>query len=151
MKHWYLVCAALTLAVSAYGQTPTPVPPQTADLIVIAAVGDPATLPSLGTRTTTVAAGAPNCNQLPVTVIPSPLINPLLAQVEDPFNGNTKRCNLQMPVGLPNVTGLRAVATYSGMCNGVPCTGPRSAVSNPFDIAGTQVPPVAPTGLGVRP
>lgn len=146
-----LTLALLAIAAPASAQVPTPVPPTSIDVIVIApGTSDPNTAPALATSRTLVAAGGAMCNQVPLTTIP--VGNPTIAEIDDPFAGPAVKCRLAIPVGLPNGVNYRAVAVANGVCAGVPCSSARSLVGvPPFAIAGIPAPPVVPTGLAVKP
>lgn len=138
-------------AIPALGQIPTPVPPTSIDVLVIApGTSDPTTAPALATSRTLVAAGGAMCGQPALTTIP--VGNPTIAEIDDPFVGGGLKCRLAIPVGLPNGVNYRTVAVANGTCAGAPCSSGRSLVgAPPFAIAGTPAPPAVPTGLVVRP
>jgi hypothetical protein len=147
-----LGAAFVLVALPAFAQVSTPAVPTSMDLIVIAPTGDKDTLPPIGTRTTPVSAAS--CNLPPLPAPPSPLVNPTVGEVSDPFLplGSGRFCRGALPTGLPNGTNYRAVATFAGDCGGSPCASGRSLVGvPPFNLAGPALPPASPTNLGVRP
>jgi hypothetical protein len=146
------VLVALGFVSVASAQTPTPAVPTSLELIVVSPTGDPQTLPPLGTRSTPISAASCNLPGLPTP--PTPLVNPTVGEVSDPFLpvGSGRFCRGSLPTGLPNGVSYRAVATFTGDCGGAPCTSGRSLTGvPPFNLAGTALPPAAPTSLGVRP
>lgn len=149
MKRLLLIAGFVGFASVAQAQIATPVLPTSADVHVLPAVGDPTTTAPLATRTTLLPGTV--CNQLASSPPPTPLTNPSTVEVNDPFTPG-QVCRLAVPANLPNGTGYRIVATFSGLCNGVSCASDRSLVGvPPFNIVGTQVRPAAPTNVVVRP
>lgn len=146
-----LMVAFVLFASPAFAQVATPAIPTSVDVLVLPATGDPAsslTVP-LGIRTTVIPGTV--CNQAALPVGPTPLINPSIVEIDDPFTAGRK-CRLAMPIGLPNGTGYRAVTVFFATCNGTPCPSDRSLVGAPFfDLAGIPVRPAAPTSVVVRP
>jgi len=132
-------------------QVPSPMVPTSISVLIIAPTGDPVTLPAIGAAMVVPIGVALNCNQAGSPPPALPLINPTKWEVDDPFTAG-RVCKGTMPVGLPNGSNYRAVATFSGLCDGSPCTTPRSLVgAPPFTLQGPQVPGAGPSGLGVRP
>jgi hypothetical protein len=147
------VLVALGFVSVASAQTPTPAVPTSVELMIVAPTGDPQTLPALGTRSTPISAAT--CNLAAPPPPPVPLVNPQNGWVDDPFLpvGSGRFCRGLIPTGLPNGNQYRLVATFTGDCGGSPCVSPaRSLVGvPPFNLAGTTLPPVVPSGLVVRP
>lgn len=153
-----LILAASNTAI-ARAQTVTQELPTTVDVLVLAPVGDPNTLVAIGTKTTLIGAITNNCNLAPPTgTVPSPLVNPTFAYFDDPFHVG-KFCRADMPTGLPDGQGYRAVAIAvaasckpDGQTLVTPCPSLRSSVGvPPFDIRSIQKAPAVLTGLAVRP
>ncbi len=87
----------------AWAQVPSVAVPTGVEVSVIAAVGDPVTLPAIGTRATAIAA-ALNCN-LAATALPGgTLTNPTTWELTDPMGSAIGRSRCLRPA----VTGCRA-------------------------------------------
>lgn len=156
MRNLFLLVLLLVLPVPVFAQTSTPALPNSVDILVLPATGDPVTIAPLATRNTVIAA-ATNCNLPASATGPTPLVNPTIGEFDDPFTSG-RVCRVPMPVGLPNGTGYRGVAVFiANNCEvgGVPttnCRSPRSAVAvPPFNIQPILIPPVAPTNPVIRP
>lgn len=147
----YVLGALLTCAAApAAAQITEVAVPTSVEILVLPAAGDPLTVLPVtnGARFTPIGV-ATNCNLAAAAAGPTPLINPAVAEFDDPFTAGRK-CRVPMPTNLPNGDGYRAVAIFRTAPPG-PSSG-RSAVGiPPFDIRGTLVPPAAPTGVVVRP
>lgn len=104
-----LIAALMGVWGVAAAQTPATV---SFDLHVLPAIGDPATVKPLATRTSAVSPTSPLCNQPAQPACPVPCINPASWTVDDPFVVplGSRSCRLPLPVGLPNGTGYRVVA-----------------------------------------
>lgn len=157
MRRLFLLAALLCLPAPVAAQTTQPALPNSVDIMVLPATGDEATTAPIATRNQTLGATATNCNLAASTgTVPSPLVNPTIAEFDDPFNAG-KVCRAPMPTGLPTGTGYRAVAQFVATCvdaAGVSttCRSPRSAVGiPPFNISPILVAPAAPTRLVIRP
>lgn len=146
----FIATLQILFSYSAAAQVTEPAVPTSVEILVLPAVGDPLTvLPVTNGSRITLIGVATNCNLPASAPGPSPLINPTIAEVEDPFTAG-RFCRVPMPTNLPNGDGYRAVAIFRTAPPG-PSSG-RSAVGiPPFDIRGTLVPPAAPKGLAVRP
>ena len=145
-----VVLAFVLVSVPAWAQVPSVSVPTGVDVLVIAAAGDPVTLPALATRSTPIGA-ALNCNLAATPAPVGTLGNPSTWELEDPFTAG-RVCRGPFPTGVPNGVGYRAVAVFTATCDGVPCASPRSLVGvPPFTLAGPQTPPAAPRTLGLRP
>jgi hypothetical protein len=148
----FLVAALLLVLLpwSVRAQQSSPMVPTSLEILIIAPTGDPNTLPAIAMRSTPISAGL-NCNLAASPAAGLPLINPTAGEVTDPFTPG-RVCRVPLPPSVPNGSNYRAVATFSGLCDGGPCTTARSAVGvPPFNLAGPQVPGAAPTSLGLRP
>lgn len=161
-----LLC--LVLAGAVHAQSTTPALPTSVDIVVLPATGDPATVAPLGVRTTVIATvnattgvvtSNAQCGRAPTTGPTTPIMNPTLAEFDDPFTAG-KKCVAPLPVGLPDGTGYRTVGVLTApSCQPTaggplvsPCPSPRSQVGvPPFTVASARTPPAVLTGLAVRP
>jgi hypothetical protein len=144
----WLVCAVPGLA-------QTVASPTRVDLLVIPAVGDPATVAAVATASVPVGLTAPACNQAPVTTAPpTSLVNPVNPfEFDDPFRAGRK-CRISVPSGLPDGSYRVVAVSVADTCNPTgkapvtPCPSPRSSVGvPPFSIVSPLLAPAAPTGL----
>ena len=154
-----LLCALTASPALAQQTTTIPVQPTVATVLVIPAIGDPNTLAPIGQASTILGVGnndgltttpGPSCNLVPAIPATGTPVNPKALAISDPFTSN-RDCRLVMPIGLPNGTGYRAVATFSrpaGGCVNLPtdttitnpdCISPRSVAAGPFDIVGVVI------------
>jgi hypothetical protein len=145
-------------ATHAFGQTTQPALPTSVEILVLPPTGDPLTVAPIATRTTLISATSARCN-LATTANPTgTLTNPTKVRFTDPFTTG-RQCEADLPAGLPNGTGYRAVAVpVAPDCviagtNITVCRGQRSqvAIPSPFDVVPVLGPPTILTGVGLRP
>ena len=156
MRTLLTVVALLLVPTVLHSQSTQPALPNSVDILILPATGDPLTVAPIATRNTLISSTS-NCN---LTASPpdgtSPLVNPTQAEFDDPFTAG-RVCRVPLPGALPDGTGYRGVAVFiANTCtiDGQPqtnCRSPRSAVGiPPFNVSPILTPPVAPTNLGIR-
>lgn len=152
-----LLILLLLPGAAAFAQTSVPALPNSVDVLILPAVGDPVTTPPVATRNTVIGV-ATNCN-LPASPPgpANPLVNPTIAEFDDPFTSG-RVCRVPLPLALPAGVGYRGVAVLiANTCDvgGVPtpnCRSARSAVAiPPFNVQLILTAPASPTNLGIRP
>lgn len=141
---------ALALSTTVEAQVPAPVIPTGIDVMIIAPSADPVTAAPVAVRSTPISATL-NCNLAATPAPVGTLLNPTQLEFDDPFTPG-RVCRVPIPNGLPNAAGYQAAALLTATCNGSPCMSIRSLPDGlPFNLAGPQLPPVAPRTLGLRP
>jgi hypothetical protein len=152
-----LLALFLLIPAPVIAQTTTPALPNSVDILILPATGDPVTIAPIanGTRNTVITPTL-NCNLPASAPGTGPMVNPTIGEFDDPFTAG-RVCRVPLPVGLANGTGYRGVAVFiANTCDvgGVPttnCRSPRSAVGiPPFSVAPILTTPVSPTNLGIR-
>jgi hypothetical protein len=143
---------SILVAIIAVSASPTSAQsvPTKIDMLVLPAVGDPATVAPVASLISNLPVF---CNRVATADAVVPLVNPVAAEVDDPFVAS-RVCRVPIPDRFAIPPGnYRVVAVFiSARCAvaGVPqteCRGPRSAVGDPVFELLPEGPPVAPTNL----
>jgi len=147
MKRWIVCLVCLFVPTAVYAQAEVPI---MADVGIFAAGVDPATGGQPVQSPTNYAASTWMCNQMKVSVPPTPVQqNPNEVRIDDPANPTLNDCIIPVPptvfTSLPFATGYRVAVRLRGATT----IAAWSVLSNPFDrVASTAVLPA--TGVRVR-